>query len=302
MQQVNDESSQLAIVRPQTLLRSRIIRLARRQPLMMAGIITIVIVVFAAIIAPFIGLPDPSQIDVTQISEPPSKNHILGTDLLGQDMFSRLLHGARISLRVALFGVLLGNILGALIGLLSGYSGGWVDNIVQRFIEIALSIPTLLLAIVLLVVMGSGETTIIIAIAVVNVGNMERVLRAVTLSIKSSDFVTSARAIGAGWPRIILRHVAPGTLAAATIVVTTQIGLGIILEATLGFLGLGIPPQSPSWGKLVAEPFSSTLSPPWWLVVVPGATIAIVVLAFNLLGDGLRDELDPRMRGSQSSL
>lgn len=302
MQQVNDESGQLAIVRPHTPLRTRILRLARRQPLMMVGITMIVIVVIMAVAAPFLGLPDPSQIDVTQIAEPPSRNHILGTDLLGQDMLSRLIHGARISLRVALFGVLLGNIIGALIGLFSGYAGGWFDNVVQRIIEIALSIPTLLLAIVLLVAMGPGELTIIIAIAVVNVGNMERVLRAVTLSTKSTDFVTSARAIGATWPRIVMRHVAPGTFAAAMIVVTTQVGLGIILEATLGFLGLGIPPQSPSWGKLVAEPFSSSLSPPWWLVVVPGAAIAIVVLAFNLLGDGMRDELDPRLRGSQSSL
>ena len=285
-----------ALAQPQ--FSTRTLRLARRQPVAAACAALVVAAVLASILAPYVGLPDPVLVNLSEIRQAPSISHFLGTDHIGRDQLSRVLHGGRISLTIAVFGVLLGTCIGAVLGVASGYAGGLFDGVSQRFVEIVLAIPSLLLAIVLAAVLGPGLFTVIIAIAAVNVGQTTRVLRAVTLSAKQADYVMAARSIGATPLRTAAVHVAPSSIPAFLVIFSAQLGVGITLEATLGFLGIGVPPPTPSWGSLVAESLALSATPDWWLIIVPGATIALVVLAFNLVGDALRDELDPRLRGS----
>ena len=287
----------LALPRPP--LSTKLLRLVKRQPVMVVGIIIVFIVSMAAVFAPFVGLQDPVELALTEIKQPPSSKHLLGTDNLGRDQLSRLIHGGRISLMVGIFGVFLGIGIGGVWGIVSGYAGGLFDNLSQRMVEVVLSIPGLLMAFVLAAMLGSGLTTVILAIAVINIGQTTRVLRAVTLSAKEADYVMASRAIGATPLRVAVFHVAPSSIPAFMVMFSAQLGVGITLEATLGFLGIGVPPPAPSWGSLIATALSASATPPWWLIIIPGVTIAFVVLAFNLVGDAMRDELDPRLRGSR---
>ena len=280
-------------------LSRRLWRLAQRQPVMVVSSVVIFVASMASIFAPALGVPDPTENNMSEIRQSPSSSHLLGTDHLGRDQLSRVLHGGRISLTVGVFGVLLGVCIGAVWGIASGYAVGRFDAISQRLVEIVLAIPALLMAFVLAAALGQGLMTVIVAIAVINVGQTTRVLRAVTLAAKEADYVTAARAIGATPFRVAAVHVAPNSIPAFLVIFSAQLGVGILTEATLGFLGIGVKPPAPSWGSLVAEPLTISRAPEWWLIIVPGLVIAFVVLAFNLLGDTLRDELDPRLRGSR---
>ncbi|MDA0340512.1 MAG: ABC transporter permease, partial [Proteobacteria bacterium] len=219
-------------------------------------------------------------------------------DQIGRDTLSRTIHGSRTSLVVAIAAVLLGTTFGSIWGLASGYFGGRFDIISQRIIEFLQAFPDLILAMAIAMALGSGTTTVIIAIAVTRIPFGGRVIRSVVLSLKEMAFVEAARSLGASNLRIMAQHILPQCIAPFLILATTHLGVAIIIEASLGFLGVGIPPPTPTWGNMLSDALNAGLVPPWWLVLFPGLAITITVLAVNLFGDGVRDALDPRLRGS----
>ena len=232
------------------------------------------------------------------MSKPPSAVHWFGTDQIGRDILSRVIYGSRASLTVAIGAVLLGTTTGALWGLASGYFGGRFDLISQRINEFLQSFPDLILAMAIALALGAGMGTVIVAIAVTRIPFAGRVIRSVVLSLKELSYVEAARGVGASHMRVMLRHILPQCIAPYLILATAHLGVAIIIEASLGFLGVGIPPPLPTWGNMLANSLNAGLVPPWWLVLFPGAAITVTVLAFNLLGDGIRDVLDPRLRGA----
>lgn len=260
------------------------------------GVIGLALILLA-VGAPVVAAKDPLKTDFTRMSVPPDSQSLFGTDQIGRDLLSRIFYGARISLFVALASVLLGTTIGGVWGLVSGYLGGMTDMISQRFVEIIMALPGLILAFALVLVMGAGMWTIIVAIAVTRVPFGARVIRSVALSIKQTAYVEAARGIGASQMRIMTRHIAPQCIAPFLILFTVHLGTVIVIEASLSFLGLGVSPPTPTWGGMLGEA-SALLYPFWWHVFFPGLFITVTVLAFNLFGDGLRDALDPRLRGT----
>ncbi len=257
----------------------------------------IVVAVAAPVFAPY----EPLKSDFRAMSKPPNERHYFGTDQIGRDVLSRVIYGSRASLTVAIGAVLFGTTLGAFWGLASGYFGGRFDIISQRIIEFLQSFPDLILAMAIAMALGAGFGTVIVAIAITRIPFGGRVIRAVVLSLKEMSYVEAARGLGASHLRIMLRHILPQCVAPYLILATTHLGVAIIIEAALGFLGVGIPPPTSTWGNMLADSLNAGLVPPWWLVLFPGLAITITVLAFNLLGDGIRDILDPRLRGAVAS-
>jgi len=273
-------------------------RFARRSPMSAFwGCIAAAIVVMA-IAAPAIAPYNPLKSDFRAMTKPPSERHYFGSDQIGRDTLSRVIHGSRASLTIAIGAVVLGTTLGALWGLACGYFGGRFDIISQRVIEFLQSFPDLILAMAIAMALGAGMGTVIVAIAITRISFGGRVIRAVVLSLKELTYVEAARGIGASHLRIMAQHILPQCIAPYLILATTHLGVAIIIEASLGFLGVGIPPPTPTWGNMLADSLNAGLVPPWWLVLFPGAAITLTVLAFNLLGDGIRDILDPRLRGA----
>jgi len=271
---------------------------ARRSPMSAFWGVVAAAIIAMTILAPVVAPYDPIKSDFRAMTKPPTERHIFGSDQLGRDVLSRVIYGARASLTVALGAVLFGTTLGALWGLASGYLGGRFDIISQRIIEFLQSFPDLILAMAIAMALGAGFSTVIIAIAVTRIPFGGRVVRAVVLSLKEMSYVEAARGVGASKLRVMLRHILPQCIAPYLILATTHLGVAIIIEAALGFLGVGIPPPTPTWGNMLADSLNAGLVPPWWLVLFPGAAITLTVLAFNLLGDGIRDALDPRLRGA----
>jgi len=270
----------------------------RRSPLSAFwGCIAAAILVMA-IAAPALAPYEPLKSDFRAMSKPPNERHYFGTDQIGRDVLSRVVYGSRASLTIAMGAVLFGTTLGALWGLASGYFGGRFDIFSQRIIEFLQSFPDLILAMAIAMALGAGFGTVIVAIAITRIPFGGRVIRAVVLSLKELSYVEAARGLGASHLRIMLRHILPQCVAPYLILATTHLGVAIIIEAALGFLGVGIPPPTPTWGNMLADSLNAGLVPPWWLVLFPGLAITITVLAFNLLGDGIRDILDPRLRGA----
>jgi ABC-type dipeptide/oligopeptide/nickel transport system permease subunit len=263
-----------------------------------AGGVTVVLLLLMALLAPLLAPKSPIKTNFTRLNRPPDSQAIFGTDQIGRDNLSRVIYGSRISLAVGLLSVLLGIGIGALWGLASGYTGGSFDLVSQRFLEVLMAMPGLILALALALVLGAGFWTIIIAIAVTRVPVAARVIRATAMSVKYMLYAEAARSIGASQVRVMLLHVAPQCFAPFIVLVTVNLGVAIITEASLSFIGLGVAPPTPTWGGMLGEA-SNSLIPLWWMVVFPGVFIVIAVLAFNLLGDGLRDVLDPRMRGAR---
>ncbi len=272
-------------------------RFARTQPLGTAALVVILVFVISAVFAPWAARYDPYLIDEYKTLEPPSVNHWLGTDDLGRDLYSRIVYGGRISLIVASFSIGVGTTIGYLLGIASGYIGGKFDLILQRVIDAWLVFPTLLLALTLMSVLGSGLDKVIMAISISVMPGAARVSRGVALSAKENVYVDAARVIGASHLRIMLRHILPNSLAPYLILASIALGGAILTEASLSFLGLGVPPPHASWGRMLsgAAQTYGFISP--WLVVAPGVAIMLLVLAFNLFGDSLRDVWDPRLRG-----
>ena len=256
-------------------------------------------VIIMAVLAPLLAPHDPLKANFRRMSKPPDAQSYFGTDQIGRDNLSRVIYGSRSSLIVAIAAVLLGTTTGSLWGLASGYIGGRFDIVSQRLIEFLQSFPDLILAMAISMALGTGTWTVIVAIAITRIPFGGRVVRAVALSLKEIAYVEAARGIGASSLRIMALHILPQCVAPYLILATTHLGVAIIIESALGFLGLGIPPPTPTWGNLLADSLNSGLVPPWWLVFFPGLAITITVLAFNLFGDGIRDTLDPRLRGTR---
>ena len=275
-----------------------IIRFCQRNPLGAVSGAAIIAIVLVAIFAPYVATHHPTQeADFRALRNAPSAAHWLGTDDIGRDLYSRIVHGARISLFVALVAVLVGDVIGAAWGVATGYIGGRFDMYSQRFLELMMSFPTLILAMILVLAMGAGVWTVIVAISITRIPLSVRVIRSVALSVKENAYVDAAQAIGASSGRVMLRHIAPQCIAPWLVLATAHLGSVIILEASLGFLGVGVPMPTATWGNMLGGPVAAGLIPRWWMVVFPGVAITVTVLAFNLFGDSIRDVLDPKLRG-----
>jgi len=272
----------------------------RSSPLGTACGMFLVLVALVAIFANYLAPYDPLRANYAAVRTPPGSGHLFGTDHLGRDALSRLIYGARITLLVSASSVLLGDSVGFLWGLTSGYLGRRFDMISQRVLEVLLSFPALILAMLLLTGLGSGLHTIIIAIAVTRVPLSTRVIRSVVLSIKELAYVDAARAIGAPPLRIIPRHIAPQCVAPMLVIVSLNLGTAIFAESALSFLGVGVPPPAPSWGNMLGGVLAEAFKPPWWMVIFPGVAITLTIMAANLFGDSLRDFLDPKLRRALS--
>ncbi len=269
---------------------------ARRHPLGAAGAVIFGIFAICAVFAPWIAPMDPFATDAGASLSMPSATHWLGADFMGRDMFSRIVHGARISLAVGVGATVLGCAIGVAVGLASGYVGGWFDMLVQRVSDIMQSLPLLVMALVMAASLGPSLRNTIIAIAIPTVPNVARIVRSSTLSLREMPFVEAARAVGMSDWRIAIRHVLPNTLAPLIVLATAQLGSAILTEASLSFLGLGVPEPHPSWGRMLSESAVEYVRRAPWLVIFPGLAISLVVFGTNLLGDALRDILDPRQR------
>jgi peptide/nickel transport system permease protein len=275
----------------------RLTFLARRYVLGTAGLTIMLLFVWMAIFADFISRFDPLTVDSAHRLAPPSLLHWMGTDSFGRDVWSRIVHGARISLAVGIGSTALGSSIGVLIGLASGYLSGWVDLVFQRVIDILQALPLLVLALVMTAALGSSLPNVILAIAIPLIPTVARVIRANTLALRELPFVEAAKSIGMSETRIAFRHVLPNTLAPLIVLATAQLGSAILTEASLSFLGLGIPEPYPSWGRMLSESAAEYVRIAPWLVIFPGIAISLAVFGTNLFGDALRDILDPRQRG-----
>ena len=269
-------------------------RLAKNK-LAMLGLIIIVLMVVIALAAPLIAPYDYMEQDYTSIYASPSAQHLLGTDRLGRDILSRLIYGARQSLRIGVFSVAIAATLGTVIGSIAGFYGGKLDNILMRILDIYQSIPGMLLSIALAASLGPGIDNAIIAIGISTIPAYARIIRASILTVRGKEYIEAATAINASDRRIILKHVLPNAIAPLIVEITMNIGNSILAAATLSFIGLGAQPPSPEWGAMLCEGRSFLRDYPH-LVLYPGICIMASVLSFNLLGDGLRDALDPRLR------
>ena len=259
---------------------------------------TAIAAAFGPALAPF----DPNRQNlILRLADPMSSGpdgsvFWLGSDVLGRDVLTRLLYGARVSLLVGIAAIGIGGTIGIVAGLLSGYFGGWVDDLIMRLGDIQLAFPFILLAIMFLVVLGSGIWNLVLVLGVGQWVTYARIVRADTLSLREKEFVEAARALGDSTASIIFRTILPNILAPLTVIASFNVASVILSEAALSFLGLGVPPSVPTWGSMLAESRDTLVANKWWLAVFPGVAIVLTVLSFNILGDWLRDFLDPRLR------
>lgn len=281
--------------RPRNVLKGAL-RFCRRKPLGAAGAFIVGAMVFVALFAPWIAPRDPEETRVALRLHPPGAKYLLGTDNLGRDLLSRVIYGARVSIRVGFLSVLLGTTLGALLGLVSGYRGGSLDLVVQRFIDTLMAFPTLVLALALVAMLGQAEINVIIALAVAFLPGSTRIVRSSAIAVKGFQYVEAARAVGARESRIVFFHVLPNCVAPYIIIATAAVSGAILAEATLSFLGLGVPPPTPSWGGMLGGQAGRFIEAAPWMAISPGLALSAAVFGMNVLGDALRDVLDPRLR------
>jgi len=259
------------------------------------------VMVFAAVFAPIIAPYSPTKNTLRDKLLPPAwqeggtSEHLLGTDVLGRDILSRLIHGARVSLIVASTALFSGGLIGGVLGVISGYVGGKVDTLIMRAVDATLAFPTILFALLLAVTMGQGLLTVVLAVTLILWARFARVTRGEVLSLKTNDFIALARIHGCSSFRIMAIHIMPNAFNTFMVMLTLHVGLVILTEASLSFLGAGIPPPTPSWGQMVADGRAKVASA-WWISIIPGVAKTMVVIAFNLFGDWLRDRLDPKLR------
>ncbi|WP_025782773.1 nickel transporter permease [Sporosarcina sp. D27] len=267
----------------------------RKSKVAVVGMVVVLLFVILAILAPWItpqGINDQNMADRLH---PPSAEYWFGTDDFGRDILSRIIHGARISLAVGFFSVIGSVVVGSILGIVAGYYGRWVDVIISRIFDIMLAFPSILLAIAIVAVLGPSLQNALIAIATINVPNFGRLIRSKVLSIKQDEYITSAKAIGMKDARILFSHILPNSMAPVIVQGTLAIATAILEAAALGFLGLGAQAPQPEWGKMLADSKDYLQSAPWTMIF-PGLAIMLTVLGFNLMGDGLRDALDPKMK------
>jgi peptide/nickel transport system permease protein len=271
-------------------------RYFKRNRLAVGGLVVIVIMFLiagsASVIAPY----DPGKTEVSMKLKPPSVQHYLGTDQLGRDVFSRMLFGSRVSLSVGFVAVAISICIGILVGAIAGYYGRWVDSVLMRFVDIMLCFPSIFLILTVVALLGPSLFKVMLVIGITSWMGTARFVRAEFLSLRERDFTQAAKALGVKDSRIIFRHILPNALAPVFVTATLDVATAILVEAGLSFLGFGVQPPAPSWGNILTEG-RTYIFDAWWLTVFPGLAILITVLSFNLLGEGLRDALDPRLRG-----
>ncbi len=283
---------------PRAPLPRRLVRFSKKKPLGAAGGLLMLLMVIAAVLAEPLATHDPIATDAAHTLAPPSATHWLGSDHLGRDIYSRIVYGARVSLVVGVLSTVLGSLLGGVIGLLSAYFGGRTDLIVQRLLDILQGLPLLVLALVMSAALGPSIPNVVIAISVPIIPRAARVIRASVLTIREMPYMEAARALGARHLRLAFRHVMPNTLGPFIVLMTAQLGSAVLVEAALSFLGLGVPEPYPSWGRMLSISAAEYAQRAPWLVLFPGIAISLAVFGSNLLGDALRDTLDPRLRGA----
>jgi peptide/nickel transport system permease protein len=266
-----------------------------RNKLAVAGLIMILIVFLVAIFAPWLAPYDPKAQDLLNVEAPPSWQHWFGTDVVGRDQFSRVLYGARIALLVGLSSIFLSTLIGVLLGAVAGYFGRFWDSLIMRVCDIFFAFPLIVGAIVIITVIGQGVLPVIIALAIFGWATVARLLRGSILSVRESEYVEAARSLGASRWRIVTRHILPNSFAPVLVFATFSIGVAVIAEASLSYLGVGVKPDVPEWGNMIAAG-QDKLDTEWWLSILPSLAVVFTVLGFVFVGDGLRDALDPKLK------
>ena len=267
----------------------------RHNRLAVSGGIIVVAMMAVALLAPILAPYDPADINVSNILSPPTLEHLMGTDALGRDVLSRVIYGSHSSLQVGFIAVGIAIIIGVLIGALAGYYTGWVDTICMRLVDIMLSIPSFFLILAVIALVGPSLTNIMIVIGVTSWMGVTRLVRGEFLLLKESDYVLAARVLGVPAWRIIFLHILPNAMAPVYVATILGIAAAVLIESSLSFLGLGVQPPTPSWGNIITDGKAS-IQIAWWLTLFPGLAILVTVLGYNLLGEGLRDALDPRLK------
>lgn len=281
--------------------RHPVMQFIRTQPLGAAGFVVIIAMFIAGFFAPWVAPYDPLALDYGAMLARPSLEHLMGTDAFGRDVFSRIIYGARTALAVGFLSSLLGSGIGAVIGVVSAYFGGKIDTLIQRFMDVLLSFPIIVLALTVVAVLGKFpvgglDLNLIVAIAIPMIPKVARVVRSSALAIRELPYIDAARAAGYSHSRIIFRHMTPNVVAPFLIMFTAFIAQAILLEASLSFLGLGVTEPTPAWGLMLSGTSQEFYSQAPWMIIFPGVAISIAVFAFNLFGDSLRDYLDPRLK------
>ena len=279
----------------------RVLRQVKRRPIETAGLLVILGVVFMAVFADVIAPSNYAAQDFASRLQPMSAQHFFGTDSLGRDVFSRIIYGARTSMMASTMGVLISGLIGGLLGITSGYAGGWFDLLEQRVTDSIRSVPLLLMAMILIIALSGRLPSLFLvslALGLIGATTINRVVRGSTLAVKESPYVEAATSLGASGVRVVLRHIFPNVLAPLIVACSIQFGAFITAEAALSFLGLGVQPPMPSWGGMLSADGRAFFLRAPWLAIFPGVAISLTVLATNLVGDALRDILDPRQRGS----
>ena len=271
------------------------LRRLRRSPSALVGGTILLIVVLSALLAPMVSTSDPIKTNQRTSLQSPSLEHPMGTDRFGRDIFTRVLYGGRLSLPVGIVSVAIAAVIGVLLGLVAGFYGGWLDTMIMRMVDLLLAFPGILLALAIVAILGDSLINLMIAVGISSIPDYVRITRGSVLSIREREFVQAARAVGARNGAIVLRHILPNVLTPLIVLVTLGIASAIITASALSFLGLGIKPPTPEWGNMLAEG-RAFLQRAWWVAFFPGLAIMVTVFAINLLGDGLRDALDPRMK------
>lgn len=266
-----------------------------RNRVAVAGLIVVLALFVLALSSSTIAPYPPDEIDTANILSPPSRYHLLGTDVLGRDVLSRILYGAGVSLSVGFVAVSISSMIGIILGAVAGYYGGWADRVVMRFVDIMLCFPSFFLILAVIAFIGPSIWNIMIVIGVTSWMSVTRLVRAEFLSIRERDFVQAARSQGAGDARIIFIHILPNAMAPILVAATLGIASAVLVESGLSFLGIGVQPPDPSWGNMLTEG-KDNIEIAWWLSLFPGLAILVTVMGYNMLGEGIRDSLDPRLR------
>lgn len=270
---------------------------ARRKPMGLVGALLVCALVVTAVFADQIARHHPDRVRAMERFQAPGAVFWFGTDDFGRDVFSRVVHGARISLKIGIAAVLLGTSVGALSGLVSGYCGGRTDLLIQRVMDALMAFPTLVLALAVVAALGANLFNVIVAVALTLIPTANRVVRSVALSVRETAFVLAARGLGGSERRVVFVHVLPNCVAPYIVIATANLGTAILAEAALGFLGLGVPPPTPAWGSMLSGAAQGYLFRAPWMAIYPGVAISLAVFGFNMLGDAIRDVLDPKLKG-----
>jgi peptide/nickel transport system permease protein len=292
----SDDMAEWEEAPPQYSEIKRILSVFFGRPLPVIGLFIIIMLILAAIFAPAIAPYDPYKMDIIHKLQPPSREHLLGTDSLGRDTLSRIIYGSRTSLIVGISAIGISTIIGLTLGLIAAFFGGALYQIIMRFIDALMAFPMLLLALLIAALLGAGMKNVIIALGIGMIAPPSRMMCGVAMSIKENDYILAARAMGVSNTRIMLEQILPNAFPPLLVMITIGLGATILAEAALSFLGIGITPPTAAWGGMVNDGYKFLLSSPV-LAISPGVAIMLVVFGFNMMGDGLRDALDPRLRG-----